>query len=163
MEVAPRPFSPELNLGIEKVTQGGPERRSEPNQPGWSQWSVWGPGRGRGSLPCGQMIVPRLVYELSVPGKGREPCGPQQTPSFSLPHQDGASMAWSQQASGAFAEDSPMGLPAGSPGTKFPSGNPLGSLRPAEGSEYSRPLSPLSRLHETDLTAFPPWGNSSSR
>lgn len=107
---------------------------------------------------------PEAVYDLSVPGKGRKPCGPQQTPSFSLPRgQDGASMAWSQQALGVFAEDSPMGLPAGSPGTKFPSRNPLGSLRPAEGSECSGPLSPLSCLHETDLTVFSPWGNSSSR
>lgn len=84
------------------------------------------------------MLVPRLAYDLSVPAKGRKPCGPRQTPSFSLPQgQDGACMAWSQQALGVFAEDSPAGLPAGSPGTELPSGKPLGSLRPAEGSECS--------------------------
>lgn len=37
VEVVPRPFGPEMDLGVEEGTQGGPEGRNESNRPGWSQ------------------------------------------------------------------------------------------------------------------------------
>lgn len=121
--------------------------REEMNQTGLvglSEWVAGGPGRGRGRLPSGRMLVPRLVSRPVCAWEGEEalqppwlcPTGPKLLPSLG----PGLCLrGWPQQALGVFAEDSPMGLPGGSPGTEFPSGNPLGFLRPAGGSECNRP------------------------
>lgn len=127
-----------MDLGMEKGTQRGPEEdSSQTGLAGLLAWVAWGPGKGPRSLPSGHVLVPRLVSSLSLPGKRRKSWGPvavPDRPKLLSPLGPGhCPLGWTQECL-----LKPALLPTGSPRpTEFPSGKPLGFLRPTGGSECS--------------------------